>query len=213
VAFVCPKFRHSREGGINFFYRDICEALDTIVTHALAKAMLSRWGLLVLGLLLGVAAWFYFHPPWRSHQVGPPLRSQEVELISLIERLRTERANTRENFRILPCDVSYASGPHACHSERARLGDLTIERVSFRPHPDEGAIIELERVGPNCIRLEAMASQFRGGSTSNECSHVICRYYTVNRPGNFVSFGLPESSEVPQCITSVVMNFGAGLGR
>ena len=139
--------------------------------------------------------------------LAPSLSSQEAELASVVERLRTERASSREAFRVLPCDRAYESGPHSCYSEQVRAGDLAIGVVHFRPQRGRGAIIQLEGVGPGCIRLEAMQSRFSGGSVRNSCDHGICRYYNVDGPSGRLSFGLPTSDQAPQCVTSVVLNF------
>jgi len=86
------------------------------------------------------------------------------------------------------------------------VGDLTIEEVHFRPQQGGGAIIELQGVGPACIRLDAIQSRFRGGSIGNGCFDSICRYYSIDGSSGRLSFGLPDSSQAPQCITSVVLN-------
>lgn len=129
-------------------------------------------------------------------------------MVSLVTRLRAENARTRSAFRLLPCNVAYHSGPEACSSRQARVGDLSIGEVHFRPQAGGAAIVELQDVGPACIRLEAIKTRFPGGTIANACSHVTCRYYSIDSLSDRLSFGLPDSGAAPQCITSVVLNLG-----
>jgi hypothetical protein len=87
------------------------------------------------------------------------------------------------------------------------VGDLIIREVHFRPQLGGGAIIELQGVRPDCVPLEAIQAHFKGGSISNECSHVVCRYYAVGGSSERLSFRLPSSSDATQCVTDVVLNF------
>lgn len=137
----------------------------------------------------------------------PRLSPQEAGLVALLEDLRTNHALSRQEFRVLPCETDYASGPHACFSRNVRTGDMTIRQVDFRPHGRAGAIVELQGVGPGCIRLEAIQSRFAAGAIDNRCSHGTCRYYTVEARPARLSFRLPDSNTARQCISNVVVNF------
>jgi len=136
----------------------------------------------------------------------PKLGAPEAELVGVFERLRTERAGSRQGFRLLPCETAYASGSDACWSKEVRIGNLTIQEVHFRPRQGGGASVELQGLGPGCLRLTAIRSRFGGGRIGNQCSHGTCRYYTVEDRSDRLSFRLPDSSNARQCITNMVVN-------
>lgn len=146
--------------------------------------------------------------PWLGAgcHVETELQPQEAELLALIEDLQSEQAGSREAFRLLPCEIPYESGPRDCYSRNVRRGDLSIGEVHLRPQPGAAALVELQGVGPGCIRLDTIRTRFDGGNIANRCSHGVCRYYSVHGASGLLALRLPETARTPQCVSDVVLN-------
>ena len=150
-------------------------------------------------VMLGVLGMFY-----NFARIKPtPSEAALLDVIADIEG--AQPIKNRAKFRTLPCTEEALPKGHSCWSNDVSLRNLKIGKVEFRPQ-NFGSIIQLDEVGPGCIRLQLIADKYPGGKTENSCSDSYCAYYGIQRSWGHLAFRIPDDSDDKPCVRNVVFN-------
>lgn len=153
----------------------------------------------LIAVLLGVLALLYDFA-----RIKPT--SEEAQLFVVIEQIEdAQPIKSRAQFTMLPCPKEYFPGAYFCSADDVSVKSLKIDEIEFSSQ-ESGSIIQLNGVGPGCIRRELIEAEFPEGKVANSCFHSYCAGYSVQRPWGRLYFRLPDSSSEQQCIRNVVFN-------